>query len=95
MAKFIDEALIAERFFNRLGDQIFDLDLEGEAWKMERELVEDNLLNPVPHPEMDKQQHAEFVLEAHEALCKANDDNVRRFKDVIEFLKQDLDEKSS
>jgi anti-anti-sigma factor len=72
-------------------DQIFDLDVEGTSWKNERSLVEDNLLKSLPPPHLDKEEHSEFVLEAHEALCQANDDNVRRFQDVIEFLKHDLE----
>ncbi len=75
-------------------DQILTVDIEGTSWKEERELVKNNLQQPGPPPSLDQRDQAEFVLEAHEALCKANEDNVRRFKDVIEFLKHDIDEKS-
>ncbi|MEM7146192.1 MAG: STAS domain-containing protein [Verrucomicrobiota bacterium] len=75
-------------------DQIFDLDVDGSTWQSERALVEDNLLKSVAPPGLNKEEHSELVLEAHEALCKANDDNVRRFKDVIEYLKNDLEDQS-
>jgi hypothetical protein len=32
-----------------------------------------------------------LVLEAHEALIKANEENRNRFCDVVEFLRQDLE----
>ena len=34
------------------------------------------------------------MLEAHEALCKAAPKNLTRFKDVLEYLKQDLTRKA-
>ena len=37
-----------------------------------------------------KQEQAETMLEAHEALCKAVPENFFRFKDVLDYLKQDL-----
>ena len=33
---------------------------------------------------------AETMLEAHEALCEAAPENIFRFKDVLDFLRQDL-----
>jgi hypothetical protein len=30
------------------------------------------------------------MLEAHEALCEAAPENILRFKDVLDFLRQDL-----
>ena len=30
------------------------------------------------------------MLDAHEALCEAAPENFSRFKDVLEYLKQDL-----
>lgn len=41
-------------------------------------------------PEQRKQEQAKDILDAHEALCEAAPQNVLRFKDVLEFLKQDL-----
>jgi anti-anti-sigma regulatory factor len=37
-----------------------------------------------------KRERAETMLEAHEALCEAAPENVARFKDVLDYLKQDL-----
>ena len=33
-------------------------------------------------------------IEAHEALCQAAPKNITRFKDVLEYLKQDLQHES-
>jgi len=37
-----------------------------------------------------KREQLETMLEAHEALCEAAPENLPRFKDVLDFLKQDL-----
>jgi anti-sigma B factor antagonist len=37
-----------------------------------------------------KQEQTEMMLEAHEALCEAAPENLFRFKDVLDYLKQDL-----
>ena len=37
-----------------------------------------------------KKEQAKTMLEAHEALCEASPENFTRFKDVLEYLKQDL-----
>jgi hypothetical protein len=42
-----------------------------------------------------KQQQARTMLEAHEALCEAAPENVPRFKDVLDYLKQDLHQKTA
>jgi anti-sigma B factor antagonist len=55
-------------------------------------------VNPVPVPPEeplpagadDKQARAQTMLEAHEAVVQANPENAAKFKDVLEFLKQDL-----
>jgi hypothetical protein len=39
---------------------------------------------------LEKKKRAETMLEAHEALCKAAPENFSRFKDVLDYLKQDL-----
>jgi len=35
------------------------------------------------------------MLEAHEALCEAVPENIFRFKDVLDFLRQDLHHETS
>ncbi len=43
----------------------------------------------------EKQKQAQTMLEAHEALCEAAPENVFRFKDVLDYLKQDLHQKTA
>ena len=40
-----------------------------------------------------KQEQARTMLEAHEALCEVAPENFFRFKDVLDYLKQDLHQK--
>jgi anti-anti-sigma regulatory factor len=40
--------------------------------------------------ETQKHDQARTMLEAHEALCQAVPENLFRFKDVLDYLKQDL-----
>jgi hypothetical protein len=40
-------------------------------------------------PEAQKQELAETMLEAHEALCKAARKNIPRFKNVLDSLRQE------
>jgi hypothetical protein len=42
-----------------------------------------------------KREQAKEMLTAHEALCKAAPENYPRFKDVLEYLKQDLHQKAT
>jgi len=37
-----------------------------------------------------KEEQTRTMLEAHEAVVEANPENAAKFKDVLEFLKQDL-----
>jgi anti-anti-sigma regulatory factor len=45
---------------------------------------------PLPATAADKQEQARTMLEAHEAVVEANPENAAKFKDVLEYLKQDL-----
>jgi anti-anti-sigma regulatory factor len=67
-------------------DQIFDIHANGSVAPSCRTLEETAPRDPVA----DKHDRAEQMLAAHEALCKAAPENVSRFKDVLEYLKQDL-----
>ncbi|MFT5465097.1 MAG: anti-anti-sigma factor [Verrucomicrobiales bacterium] len=79
------------QLFQNLGlDQILDVDFNGSTWKVERELVRENITRELRDTGLSKVEHSEHVLEAHEELCRANADNVPKFRDVIDFLKQDL-----
>jgi anti-sigma B factor antagonist len=42
-----------------------------------------------------KKEQAQTMLEAHEALCRAAPENLTRFKDVLDYLKQDLHQKTA
>ena len=45
---------------------------------------------PIRPVAMDREEKTEICLEAHEALVKANVDNLPLFKDVIQYLKMEL-----
>lgn len=77
---------------SKLGlDSLIRVDREGTRWKEEQELVAKNLTKPYHCPPLDKKEQTQLVLEAHEALVAANDENRSRFCDVVEFLRQDLE----
>lgn len=65
-------------------DQLFDID-EGE------DAAGAAVLNtPIDSGPVDKTTQATTMLEAHEACVEANPENAAKFKDVLEYLKQDL-----
>ena len=68
-------------------DQIFDIHANG-ARAPEYEALE-HAPESRP-PEVKKKEQTETMLEAHEALCEAAPENLFRFKDVLDFLRQDL-----
>jgi anti-sigma B factor antagonist len=68
-------------------DQIFDIHTNGTR------APECGALEQTPEDksrEAQKQEQAETMLEAHEALCEVASENRFRFKDVLDFLRQDL-----
>lgn len=66
-------------------DQIFNIHANGTA------APQCEILNgAAPEPSLQKQQQAQQMLDAHEALCQAAPENFSRFKDVLDYLKQDL-----
>jgi anti-anti-sigma regulatory factor len=68
-------------------DQIFDIHGNGER-APECESLDGSARRPSPQAQ--KMDQAETMLEAHEALCEAAPENLFRFKDVLDFLRQDL-----
>ena len=68
-------------------DQIFDIHSNG-ATAPECEVLERGPKDE--SQENKKQEQAQTMLEAHEALCDAAPENLFRFKDVLDYLKQDL-----
>jgi len=45
--------------------------------------------------QVDKEETTEIMLEAHQALVEAAPENITRFKDVLDFLRNDLKDSSS
>jgi anti-anti-sigma regulatory factor len=72
-------------------DQIFSIHANGSAAPAAVAPECETLSGPVPTvPSVQKQQQAQQMLDAHEALCEAAPENFSRFKDVLDYLKQDL-----
>jgi anti-anti-sigma factor len=68
-------------------DQIFDIHSNGTA-APECEVLRGDKANDSA-TEQKKQVNVD-MLHAHEALCQAAPQNLSRFKDVLDYLKQDL-----
>ena len=69
-------------------DEIFQVDESGDRWADERLLVSSGLEEVMD--DTSREAKARVSLEAHEALGEANDENVPRFRDVVEYLQRDL-----
>lgn len=67
-------------------DQIFDIHANGSA-APQCELLQRKKANGSAE---EKKQVSADMLDAHEALCEAVPQNFSRFKDVLDYLKQDL-----
>ena len=76
-------------------DQIFDLQADGAdgAEGPQCEALAQTNAEPAEKSNA-KREQAGTMLEAHEALCQAAPKNLTRFKDVLEYLKQDLQHES-
>ena len=73
-------------------DQIFSIHNGGLSAPICTQLDEDDA--PSSSPDQ-KREQAQTMLEAHEALCQAAPENLTRFKDVLDYLKQDLHQKTA
>ena len=73
-------------------DQIFDLQADGAEGPQCEALAQTNA-EPAEKSNA-KREQAGTMLEAHEALCQAAPKNLTRFKDVLEYIKQDLHHES-
>src|SRR5262249_50007708 len=83
----------SQQLLSGLGlDQIFDIHSDGTG-APECEALEQATRNQ--SPDFRKKEQAETMLEAHEALCEAAPENIFRFKDVLDFLRQDLHHETS
>lgn len=74
-------------------DQIFDIQANGSAAPECEALTQANGA-PTEASAAAKREQAGTMLEAHEALCEAAPENLTRFKDVLEYLKHDLQHES-
>ena len=73
-------------------NHVFSVDTEGTAWADVRGEISETACSPeqLAHVELDKRENTEHVLEAHQQLTCADEGNVPRFRDVIDFLKKEL-----
>jgi hypothetical protein len=69
-------------------DQIFSIHTNGATAPACQSLGE-------AAPVAAKKEQTQTILEAHEALCEAAPENFLRFKDVLDYLKQDLHHETS
>jgi anti-sigma B factor antagonist len=74
-------------------DQIFDIQADGEE-APECEALSKTNGEIADKSDAAKREQAGTMLEAHEALCEAEPNNRTRFKDVLDYLKQDLQHES-
>jgi len=65
-------------------DQLFTIDERANGTGTEA------AQQPLANGAADKVSQAQTMLEAHEAVVEANPENAAKFKDVLEYLKQDL-----
>ena len=78
----------SQQLLSGLGlDQIFDIHSDGTGTP-ECEALEQASRSQTLDSR--KKEQTETMLEAHEALCEAAPENIFRFKDVLDFLRQDL-----
>jgi anti-sigma B factor antagonist len=83
----------SQQLLSGLGlDQIFDIHCDG-AHAPECEAL--GQATRERSSDSRKKEQAETMLEAHEALCDAAPENIFRFKDVLDFLRQDLHHETS
>jgi anti-sigma B factor antagonist len=68
-------------------DQLFSIQDNGVS-APECELLKNQSIAETT--EEKKEEQKKEMLDAHEALCEAAPENIPRFKDVLEYLKQDL-----
>lgn len=68
-------------------DQLLDVQENGEVAPDCKQLKERDAR---AESDKRKQEQARTMLEAHQALCEAVPENLTRFKDVLDYLKEDL-----
>lgn len=73
-------------------DQLFEIETKGLQEKFDQTRVQELSQNT---QQPSKTDTAETMLEAHEALVEAAPENETRFKDVLEYLKNDLHQEAT
>ena len=68
-------------------NNLFEIESKGSSAKSENHLEAAPL---EPRDSTDRSDQAACMIEAHDALVDADPENLARFKDVLEYLKQDL-----
>ncbi len=71
--------------------ELIDIDEDDTSWPEERALVAENVTRPLPPKELTKLERAEIMLKAHETLVEANAKNLCQFRDVLEYLRKDVE----
>jgi anti-anti-sigma regulatory factor len=69
-------------------DHILNVDCSGSLWIRERQMLEEQLQQPLPPMPADEDVRRAIMTEAHETLCQVNCDNIPRFRDVLELLRE-------
>lgn len=83
-----------QQLLSSLGlDHVLSVDVDGTAWAEERRQVACELEQCASAAAICKEAQAAHVLQAHQALCEANEANSSRFRDVIDFLEKEVDRK--
>jgi anti-sigma B factor antagonist len=73
-------------------DQLFSIQADGSN-APDCEVLKNQ--SKAESAEEKKQEQTKEMLKAHEALCEAAPENIPRFKDVLEFLRQDLKQETA
>jgi hypothetical protein len=74
-------------------DQMVDTHLFGATPpEMQTALDEVTKMDPLETPEVSRSETAQTMLEAHENLVECSPENYPRFKDVLTFLREDLEQ---
>ena len=81
-----------ERSICKLGlNDKLHIKLDCSSWEDLRAQVKEVLQAPPSvNGSSEKEQRSEMIFDAHDALASANDENERRFRDVLDFLRQDM-----
>jgi anti-anti-sigma regulatory factor len=80
-----------QQLLTELGlNHLLDLDVAGTAWPNERREACAQLSTCNEAKSKCKEENAQHVLDAHQRLADLNQENHGRFRDVIQFLEQEV-----